>query len=138
MAKKMKPSNEYKGILLPGNLTSQADMFIRNIIDSLEKEERLTTTDSTALYMLAGQFNTYIKAKELEDEKGLTTVSPTGLVSIAAWTKIANDTFKNVVRMLSEMGCTLKSRKQFKVMDENGAEEESPLAQFMKQSQELM
>lgn len=127
----------YKEIELPDNLRPQADKYIKNVIDELEKEDKLKTIDTATYYMLAGSFNTYLIAKEEEDKKGITTVSPTGLISIAPWTKIAKDSLTATLRLLQDTGLTLSSRAKLKIVSSDGGEE-SMLSKFMSQNEEFL
>lgn len=128
---------KYRNIELPDNLRPIAEEYIKSVLDDLAQQEKLNNLDSASYYMLASQYNTYLEAKELEDKNGMTTVSPTGLISIAPWTKISKDCLIAVTRISQELGLTIRSRKSLKVLENDALEEESPLAKFMKQNEQI-
>lgn len=128
---------KYRNIELPDNLRDLAKEYIISVLDELAEADKLNTLDSASYYILASQFNTYLEAKEMTDEKGLTSVSPTGLISVAPWVKIQKDSMIAVTRISQELGLTIRSRKSLKVLENDANEEESPLSKFMKMNEQI-
>ena len=128
----------YKNIVLPDTLNDLGLQFIKSVIDEFDKENRLKQQDQMALYMLANSFNQYLNAKEEEHKKGLTTVSPTGLISVAPWVKIGRDAQIQVNKLLDSLALNPVARKKLMVLENDANENESPLQQFMKASASLM
>lgn len=126
---------KYKGIELPDNLQHIADVYIKNVIDEQEKNEKLNTLDHALYYMLASQYQTYLEAKEIEKQQGITTVSPTGLISVAAWVKISKDCLVAINQISQQLGLSPKARKSIEVLTQQ-APEESPLSKFLSQNEE--
>lgn len=118
-----------KNILLPINISEEAQQFIDVIISNLKKNDRLDKIDTASLYILAKACDTYIKANEHLDAEGLTIVSDRGNSSISPYFKIARDSEKTIMTLLTEYGCTLKSRQKLKGID--AEVEDSPLMQFL-------
>lgn len=129
---------KYKNVILPDNLEKLAEQFIKNVIDEFENENRLKNQDQIAIYMLANSFNQYLISKEEENKKGLTTVSPTGLISVAAWVKVGRDAQIQVNKLLDSLGLNPVMRKKLMVLENDAQENESPLQQFMKASATLL
>lgn len=127
---------KYRNVELPDGLKPLANEYIKSVLDSLAENDKLNMLDSASYYMLAGQYNTYIECKELEAKNGLTTVSPTGLISIAPWVKISKECLTNIVRLSQEIGLTNRSRKSIDVLSKD-APDETPLQKFMKMNEQI-
>lgn len=123
MAKKNK-------IILPDNLGETAKKFIESVISSLEKSDKLDKIDSASLFILAKSFNNYLIANEHLESEGMTIISDRGNVAISPYFKIARDSEKTILALLTEYGLTLKSRQKLKGID--AEVEESPLETFIK------
>lgn len=125
-----------KSVMLPDNLTPEAKRFITAIINDLKEKDRLESTDTASLYILAKACNTYIRAHEHLDnpEEGLTFTSDRGNISVSPYVKIARDAEKCILALLQDYGCTLRSRQKLKEID--AEVEDSPLASFIKESME--
>lgn len=127
----------YKGMELPDGLRPLAEQYIKSVLDRLDEDDRLDPLDAASYYMLASQFEIYLEARELTAEKGLTSISPTGLESVAPWVKVAKDSLTAVTRISQELGLTIRARKSISVLS-NEAPDESPLQKFMKESAAMM
>ncbi len=121
-------------MLLPDELTPEAEKFIKAIISELRDKDRLDKVDNTALYILANAANLYIQAHQKIKEEGMTFTSDRGNISISPYVTIARDQTKTILALLSEFGCTLRSRQKLKELDESVSD--SPLAEFIKQARE--
>ena len=128
---------KYRNIELPDGLRPIAEEYIKSVLDELAENDKLNTLDSASYYMLAGQYNTYLEAKELEAKHGITTTSPTGLISIAAWCKVSKECLTNIIRLSQEIGLTNRSRKSIDVLSKDSPDE-SPLQKFMKESAAML
>lgn len=124
----------YKGIMLPDHLRKEAEEYVKNVIDDLESQEKLNKLDTCAYYMLAGSFSTYCDAMDAVREAGLISLSSAGNKAVGPEFKIAKDSLTSCLRILQEIGATLRSRKSLKVLENDAQEEESPLAKFMRES----
>lgn len=127
MAKKKKNT-----ILLPEELSDEAQVFIKTVINDLKAKDRLETVDTAALYILAQSAHIYIEANKHIKEEGLTFTSDRGNISISPYVTIARDATKTILSIISEFGGTLRSRQKLKELD--GQVEDSPLATFIKQA----
>lgn len=128
----------YKGIPLPTNIREEAKEYVQQVIDTLDHEDKLNKLDMGAFYMLAGTYNTYLNCKDLEIEKGITTISPqSGIENIAPWCQLAKSSSTTIIRILQELGLTIRARKSLKVMDSDGGADESPLQKFIKSNESL-
>lgn len=123
-----------KKILLPEELTDEAKKFIQAIINDLKEKDRLEATDVASLYLLANSINIYIQAHAKIREGGMTFTSDRGNISVSPYVVIARDAQKQIVQILAEYGCTLRSRQKLKELD--AEVEDSPLATFIKESME--
>ena len=119
-------------ILLPENLTEEARQFIDAVISNLKKNDRLDKLDTASLYILTKACDNYIIANKHLDEEGFTFTSDRGNISISPYFKIARDSEKTILMLLTEYGCTLKSRQKLKGID--AEVEESPLLDFINSS----
>lgn len=127
---------KYRDIELPDNLRDIAKEYIISVLDELADNDKLNKLDSASYYILASQFNTYLGALEEQNQKGITTVSHNGNISVAPWSKVLKDSLIAVTRISQELGLTIRSRKSLKVLENDANEEESPLSKFMKQNEE--
>lgn len=122
----------YKGITIPENLREQALKFIKNIIDTFQKENKLNGLDSMAIYMLANNFNDYLACEEDIKTNGYTIVSDRGNTSLSPYVVMMKTIQSQIAVLLKELGLTLGSRNKLKVVE--NLVEESPLASFIKQN----
>lgn len=122
-------------ILLPKNISNEAQQFVDAVISNLKKNDKLDKIDTASLYILTKACDTYIKANEHLDLEGLTFTSDRGNISISPYFKIARDSEKTILMLLTEYGCTLRSRQKLKGID--AEVEDSPLMQFINESKEL-
>ncbi len=120
---------EYKRILLPDNLSSETDRYIKKVIDSLKKSDKLNVIDEGVLYILADSHNQYIRATETINKEGMTIPGSRNSIVVHPCVRIAKDNKAVCLSIMTEMGLTIKSRSKMNVME---AETESPLANFLK------
>lgn len=116
-------------ILLPSNLTDEAKQFTDAVIANLKKNDKLDKIDTASLYILTKACDNYIKANKHLDEEGMTFTSDRGNISISPYFKIVRDSEKTILMLLTEYGCTLRSRQKLKGIDSEV--EESPLEKFL-------
>ena len=122
----------YKEIVLPDDLKSESEKFIKNIIDELDETGQLSKRDTGCYYILAESYDTYLEALEIQKEEGLISESKLGTKSIHPAVKLAKEMKITILRTMLEMGLSLRSRKTLKVLENNA--EESPLAEFLRQN----
>lgn len=116
-------------IILPNDLTDEAQKFIDIIITTLKKSNQLENVDNASLYMLANACNAYIIASQHLKEEGFVVISDRGNQSVSPWHFIKNKEEKTIVTLLDQFGAMLKSRQKLKVV--NDEVEESPLEIFL-------
>ena len=121
---------EYKKILLPDNLTLQADRYIKKIIDFLKKNDKLNVIDEGAIYILADSYDQYINATERVKQEGMTVPGSRNTIVAHPAVRIAKDAKSVCLSIMTEMGLTLKSRSKISNLDQET--EESPLQELMK------
>lgn len=126
----------YKEINLPDELLSDTQRYIYNIIDALTENKKINCLDEGALYMLAENYNNFLKCREIVNKEGFTFTSDRGNIAIHPAVKIMKDSQMLCVNLMKEIGLTLKSRKSLDVMSMET--EDSPLVQFMKENNELI
>lgn len=121
---------EYKKILLPDNLSSEAERYIKKVIDWLKSNDKLTAVDEGALRILADSYDQYIKAMEHVNRVGLTVAGSRNTIVANPAVRIAKDAKATCLSLMVEIGLTLKSRSKLTTLNQDT--EESPLAEFMK------
>lgn len=122
----------YKSICLPATLTEQVKDYITSVIDWLEKEHKLESTDGMAIYTLAESYNTYLMAQEVTERQGLTIPGAHGGVTANPAVKIARDAKLDAIAIARDFGLTLASRGRIK--ETAKAVEPSPLQMLISQS----
>lgn len=122
----------YKSIYLPATLTEQVKDYITSVIDWLEKEHKLESTDGMAIYTLAESYNTYLMAQEVIERQGLTVPGAHGGVTTNPVVKIARDSKLDAISIARDFGLTLASRGRIK--ETAKAVEPSPLQMLISQS----
>lgn len=120
---------EYKKILLPDNLSKETERYIKKVIDSLKKSDKLNVIDEGILYILAESHNQYINATNRINEEGLTIAGSRNTIVVHPCVRVAKDNKATCLSIMNEMGLTIKSRSKMNLMEN---EEESPLTQFLK------
>lgn len=121
---------EYKKILLPDDLTIEAERFIKKVIDWLKKSDKLNTIDEGALRILTDSYDQYIRATERVREEGMTVPGSRSSLIPHPCVKIAKDSKSTCISLMTEIGLTLKSRSKISNLDQDT--EESPLQELMK------
>lgn len=121
---------EYKKILLPDNLSEEAERYIKKVIDWLKKSEKLNTVDEGALRILVDSYDQYIKAMEHVNRVGLTVAGSRNTIVANPCVRIAKDAKSTCLSLMTELGLTIKSRSKLSSLDDD--EEDSPLCEFMK------
>lgn len=122
----------YKSIYLPATLTEQVKDYITSVIDWLEKEHKLESTDGMAIYTLAESYNTYLMAQEVIERQGLTIPGAHGGVTTNPAVKIARDSKLDAISIARDFGLTFASRGRIK--ETAKAVEPSPLQMLISQS----
>ena len=120
---------EYKKILLPDNLSKETERYIKRVIDSLKKTDKLNVIDEGILYILADSHNQYIKATEKINEEGLTIEGSRNTIVVHPCVRIAKDNKSICLSIMNEMGLTIKSRTKMNVIETET--EKSPLESFL-------
>ncbi len=121
---------EYKKILLPDNLSKEADRYIKKVIDWLKKSDKLNGIDEGALRILADSYDQYIKAMECVNQIGLTVAGSRNTIVANPAVRIAKDAKSTCLALMTEIGLTLKSRSKISNLDQDS--DESPLQELMK------
>ena len=119
----------YKKIELPDGINPKALKFVKDIINTFDKEGKLNGLDSTALYLLANNLDIYLKCEEDVKENGLTVITDRGNQSISAAVNIMKFTQTQISVLLKELGLTLGSRNKLKAIEQ--VTEDSPLKNLM-------
>lgn len=122
----------YRDIYLPDGLTEQVKDYITSVIDWLDKEHKLESTDGMAIYTLAESYNTYLLAQETVKDQGLTIPGAHGGVTTNPAVKIARDAKLDAIAIARDFGLTLASRGRIK--ETAKAVEPSPLQMLINQS----
>lgn len=123
-------------IKIPKDVCAKAKVYIKEVIDTLREKGQLQQIDSAAIYMLAQDYDIFIKAQERLRNEGLTVRSDRGNIAPHPLIKIAKDAQTQAVRLMQEFGLTTKARTKITKKDIED-DEESPLDVFIKQSKEL-
>ena len=120
---------EYKNITLPDDLRDLTIDFMKGIIDTFDKENKLNNLDALSLYLLAGNFNLYLECEEQIKKNGMVQFSDRGNMSLSSYAVQQKQLQSSIITILKEMGLTLGSRTKMK--DIQTDLEDSPLAGFL-------
>ena len=123
---------KYKNVILPDGLKEKTLTFIKNIIDTFQKENKLSALDGTAIYMLSGNLDTYLECEEQIKQNGLIFISDRGNQSLSPYAIQQKVVQSQIAVLLKELGLTLSSRNKMKLIANEV--EESPLASFIRQN----
>lgn len=122
-------------INFPENLETETLDFMSTVVKYLTKNDKLKDIDTAALLMLADSYNTYlISSKQLRKE-GVTVVNSRGVVIQHPSYAIQKTAIATTLQILSEFGCTLRSRNKLSILEDNS--NESPLMNFINDSKRL-
>lgn len=119
-----------KNITLPDGLKDLTIKFMEGIIETFDKEKKLNNLDELSLYLLAGNFDTYLECEQKIRENGLVSISDRGNESLSCYAIQQKQVQNSIMTILKEMGLTLGSRIKIKVI--NNTDENNPLLDFLK------
>lgn len=125
----------YKKIELPNGLRPLTEKFIKGIINTFDKEDKLNSLDNLSLYLLANNVNTYLDCEEHIAENGYTITSDRGNESLSGYVVLQKQVQSSITVLLKELGLTLGSRDKLKLIQ--NVTEESPLMQFINDSKKI-
>lgn len=121
---------EYRKILLPDNLSAEAERYIKKVIDWLKSNDKLNAVDEGALRILVDSYDQYIKAMEHVNSVGLTVPGSRNTIVANPAVRIAKDAKSTCLSLMTEIGLTLKSRTKLTSLDTEA--EDSPLSELVK------
>ena len=110
----------------------ESKVLISNVIDLLNSKGLIEKVDDATLLMLAYNYSTFLEASRIIKEEGLTITSDRGNIAEHPAVKIARDAQVLILKVMTELGLTVKSRN--KISGNNEKEEETPFENFIKQS----
>lgn len=103
--------------------------FISVVKKALAENGNDTDVDSAALYMLEKNYKTFVEATAIVEKEGFVIPCADGSLKEHPANKIARDAEAMALRIMTEYGLTLKSRKKLQTVE---TEEETPLEQYLK------
>ncbi len=116
-------------INFPEDLEQETLDFMSTVVKYLDKSDKLKAIDTAALLMLADSYNTYlISSKQLRKE-GVTVINSRGVTIQHPAYAIQKTAIATTLQILSEFGCTLRSRNKLEMLETETVE--SPLEKFM-------
>lgn len=120
-----------KKITLPDNLSDEAKEFIDNVISTLMKQDKLESVDAGALYMLAVNYEKFLRCEEMLEREGYIIVGQRNTTPHPA-IRISKDCQNLILDIMKQFGLTLKSRTNLKVVD--GGEDDTLLNTYLKKN----
>ena len=121
--------------VIPEEIEPEAKSYMQSVCDMLTNNGVMEDVDAAALTMLARNYSMFIKATKQLEKEGLTVTSDRGNIAQHPLVKVARDAQNSAVKLMEKFGLTVKDRSKLPSLADNT--EDSPLAQFVKQSKEL-
>ena len=121
--------------VIPEEIEPEAKSYMQSVCDMLTNNGVMEDVDAAALTMLARNYSMFIKATKQLEKEGLTVTSDRGNIAQHPLVKVARDAQNSAVKLMEKFGLTVKDRSKLPSLTDNT--EDSPLAQFVKQSKEL-
>jgi len=108
---------------------------MKSVCSMLTDNGVMEDVDKAALTMLARNYSMFIKANKQLEKDGLTVTSDRGNIAQHPLVKVARDAQNSAVKLMEKFGLTVKDRSKLPSLSEGS--DDSPLAQFVKQSKEV-
>ena len=121
--------------VIPEEIEPEAKSYMQSVCVMLTNNGVMEDVDTAALTMLARNYSMFIKATKQLEKDGLTVTSDRGNIAQHPLVKVARDAQNSAVKLMEKFGLTVKDRTKLPSLTEST--EDSPLAQFVKQSKEL-
>ena len=120
---------------IPQDIEPEAKEYMQNVCNMLINNGVMEDVDKAALTMLARNYSMFIKANKQLEKDGLTVTSDRGNIAQHPLVKVARDAQNSAVKLMEKFGLTVKDRSKLPSLSEGS--DDSPLAQFVKQSKEI-
>jgi P27 family predicted phage terminase small subunit len=116
------------------NLCPEAQAFIKNLYDLLNKQKVLTSLDNDAMNLIGGTYHNYIQATKILAKDGMLITSPRGELKAHPAVKIQLDSQIQLDKLMDKFGLNPKSRREIAKPLEK-AKDKSDIAKFLEKSQ---
>lgn len=120
---------------IPQDIEPEAREYMKSVCNMLTENGVMEDVDKAALTMLARNYSMFIKANKQLEKDGLTVTSDRGNIAQHPLVKVARDAQNSAVKLMEKFGLTVKDRSRLPGLSEGS--DESPLAQFVKQTKEV-
>lgn len=120
---------------IPQDIEPEAKEYMKSVCNMLTDNGVMEDVDKAALTMLARNYSMFIKANKQLEKDGLTVTSDRGNIAQHPLVKVARDAQNSAVKLMEKFGLTVKDRSKLPSLSEGS--DDSPLAQFVKQSKEI-
>ena len=120
---------------IPQDIEPEAREYMKSVCSMLTDNGVMEDVDKAALTMLARNYSMFIKANKQLEKDGLTVTSDRGNIAQHPLVKVARDAQNSAVKLMEKFGLTVKDRSRLPGLSEGN--DDSPLAQFVKQSKEV-
>ena len=120
---------------IPQDIEPEAKEYMKSVCNMLTDNGVMEDVDKAALTMLARNYSMFIKATKQLEKEGLTVTSDRGNIAQHPLVKVARDAQNSAVKLMEKFGLTVKDRSRLPGLSEGS--DDSPLAQFVKQSKEV-
>ena len=122
-------------INLPPGLCKEAKKFVRELVKELERQDIIQELDTTLLEIAGSTYHVYFQARTTIIDDGPTYKAKgyTGDILIKANPnlKIMIDSQIQLMKIISELGLSPKSRKQLSQLPMSSFDTDSPLKTFL-------
>jgi P27 family predicted phage terminase small subunit len=98
--------------VIPKDICDEAKQFLKDIIEVLEKENILTSLDSSAVELLGNSYHIYIESSKRVKQDGITIMSPRGELKSHPSLKTMLDAQIQITKLMDSFGLTPKARKE--------------------------
>lgn len=120
---------------IPQDIEPEAKEYMKSVCNMLTDNGVMEDVDKAALTMLARNYSMFIKANKQLEKDGLTVTSDRGNIAQHPLVKVARDAQNSAVKLMEKFGLTVKDRSRLPGLSEGS--DDSPLAQFVKQTKEV-
>lgn len=120
----------FRGFKLPDSMSDVTTYFIKQIINQLKDDNKISNDDQLSIYMLAEAMEEYIQAKEDVDTHGAVQSGDSGRRYVNPSCNLAHIAWGNVMAILKQYGLTTMSKGKIKYIN-NPNTQTDPLVEVL-------
>lgn len=125
-----------KGVNIPEGICPEAQKYLSDLIELMEKEGIRTSLDSSTIELIGYTYHNFITAQKIVLEEGQLITSPRGEKKPHPCVKIALDSQIQLDKLTSAFGMNPKARKEIQKAKDKEVKK-SPIQEFIDKSREV-